>query len=63
MHFALSSALVVGHCTLCEEQTFTGVFSLTQACGQPDLQSSTAQWGMHFALSCSALVVGHCTPV
>jgi len=40
---------------LYEEQISIGVIALTQACCEPVLQSSTEQWGMHFAQTSAAL--------
>ena len=36
-------------------QISTSDFALTQACCEPVLQSSTDQWGIHFALSKAAV--------
>ena len=40
---------------LYEEQISIGVIAVTQACCEPVLQSSTEQWGMHFALPSAAV--------
>ena len=58
MHFALPSAAVhlswfFAH--LYEEQISIGVIAVTQACCEPDFQSSTEQWEMHVALLSAAV--------
>ncbi len=35
---------------LYEEQIFIGAIAVTQGYCEPDLQTSTEQWGVHFAL-------------
>ena len=35
---------------LYEQQISIGVIAVAQACSEPDLQSSTEQWGAYFAL-------------
>ena len=40
---------------LYEEQISIGVFAVAQACSEPDLQSSTEQWGSYFALTIAAV--------
>ena len=68
LHFAKSS-VAVHWCwvtgLLYEEQIFIGVTAVTQGCCQPVLKSSTEQWGSAFCQKqcCSALELGHCTPV
>ena len=42
---------------LYQKQIFTRVIASTQACWKPALQSSTQQWGLHFALN---IVAVHC---
>ena len=53
MHLAKPSAAVqccwVTAC-LYEEHLFIGAIAVTQGYCEPDLQSSTEQWGVHFAL-------------
>jgi hypothetical protein len=45
---------------LYEEQIFTGECAVAQACCQAVLQSSTEQWGMHFALTSFAPTALRC---
>ena len=40
---------------LSEDQISIGVIAVTQACCEPVLQSTTEQWGMHFAHTSAAL--------
>ncbi len=68
MHFARTIAAVHWYWVtahLYEQQICTGAIAVTQACCESVLQSSTEQWGMHFAKTSAAvhLVLGHCTPV
>jgi hypothetical protein len=41
--------------TLNEEQIPIGVIAVTQACCEPVVQSTTDQWGLHFAQTSAAL--------
>ncbi len=38
-----------------EEQMSIGAIAVTQACSEPGLQSTTEQWGMHFAQTSGAV--------
>ena len=50
------SALVLGHCTpVCTPNLHRCVLAVAQACWQPDLNSSTDQWGVHSAKSSIAV--------
>ena len=40
---------------LYEQQTFIGVFTVTHACCETVLQSSTGHWGMHSAEASAAV--------
>ena len=58
MQFALPSAAVHFCCgteLLYEEQTSMSVTVVTQTSCEPELQSSTGQWGMQFALLSAAV--------
>ncbi len=58
MHFAKASAAVHGcwvTAHLYEQQTFTGVIAVTQACCEPVVQSSTGQWSLHSAQASAAV--------
>ena len=58
MHFAQTSAALRFCCLtahLYEEKISIGVIAVTQACCEPVLQSSTDQWGLHFAKTSASL--------